>query len=158
MTTYPVSTAPAAKAWLFGQMQDTLTATADATFSCSYASEIDTLNSPDDQVWMGSIANRVVSHLAFVGDLGQWALQEEYDLEVKVSCYRAGDDSNTAEARAWAIAGQIETIARTDPTFGGLLITAQPSLSSSDVDWDAEENANGRVADLTLTIHCLAAI
>jgi len=164
VTTYPTSSAPAAKAWLYGQMQSTLTATSDATFGVRYASDVDNPNSPDDMVWLGSVVNRVVSRLAFVGNMGQDALQEEYDLQVVVSCYRAGEEGATvttdqapiAEARAWALAGAIETIARTDPTFGGAVITARPGESNCDVDWD--ESGNGRVADLTLSIHCFMTI
>ena len=158
MTTYPTSTAPAAKAWLFGQLQSTLTADPASVLEVSYASRVDMDNSPDDQVWMGGIVNRVVSPLALVGNLGQDALQEQYDLEVRISCYRGGDSGDIAEARAWALAGQVETVARTDPTFGGLLYMSRPNMSSSGTDWSDEENANGRIADLTLTIQCFATL
>lgn len=156
MTTYPTSTAQAAKAWLFGQMQTTLTAASDATFEVTYATQVDTINSPDDQVYMGKIANRVVSNFAMVGNLGQWSLQEEYDLEVYVSCWRGGNQPDVAEARAWALAGSIETIARTDPTLGANVLTSRPNMSDSDVDWD--EAGNGRIATVTLSIHCLATL
>jgi hypothetical protein len=158
MTTYPTSTAPDAKAWLFTQMQSTLTVAAGFSFECTYASMIDTVDAPDDQVSMGAITNRVVSGFALVGDQGQYSTQEEYDLTVEISCFRPGLVGDTAEARAWALAGQVETIARTDPTFGGLLVTSRPNQSSSTVDWSAEEDANGRIASLTLTIHCFAVI
>jgi hypothetical protein len=163
MTTYPTSTAPAAKQWLFGQMGSTLAAASDATFELTYATRVDTENTPDDMVWFGAVADRVVERLAFVGSMGQDALQEAYDLTVEISCLRAGvtdgtalDPAYRAEARAWALAGQIETIARTDPTLGGNVITAKPNMSQAVVDWD--DNGNGRVCSLTLTIHCFATL
>lgn len=164
MTTYPTSTAPTAKAWLYGQMQSTLTAASDATFQLSYATDVTTPNSPDDMVWFDGVQNRVVSNFAMVGTLGQYALVEEYDLVVQISCFRAGEESDViatepaaiAEARVWALAGQIETLQRTDPTMGGVLITSRPNQSSCDVDWD--DNGNGRIATLPLSFHCQAVI
>ena len=160
MTTYPTSTAPAAKAWLFGQMQDTLTADADWTFSCTYATEIDTETSPDDQVWMGDITSRQVTPLAMVGNLGAGSLQESYDLVVNISCARMTDQPEAAETRAFDLCGQVETIVRTDPTMGGNTYLARPNQSSCTVDWSAEdaEAANGRIATLTLSISCFAQI
>lgn len=162
--TYPVSTVPAVKAWLFAQMESTLTAAADGTFTLDYATTVDTIDSPDDQVWLGAVTNRVAAPFAMVGNMGAYALQEEYDLEVRVSCYRAGEEGTSAttdpagiaEARAWALAGQIETIVRTDPTAGGAVVTSRPAQASCEVDWD--ENGNGRIADLTLAIHYFATI
>lgn len=165
MTTYPTSTAPAAKAWLYAQMVTSLAAASGATFQLSYATDVTNPDNPDDMVWLGKVANRVVSPFAMVGNLGQYSLQEEYDLEVNVSCFRAGEendaDSTTdpagiAETRAWALAGSVETIVRTDPTFGGNVITSRPDQSECDVDWD--DAGNGRIATLTLTIHCFATI
>jgi hypothetical protein len=154
MTTYPTSTAPAAKAWLFGQLQTTLTAASDATFSCTYATEVDTLAGAGDQVWMGGIVNRNVTVLALLGDMGAGSLKEEYNLEVNVSCYRRSDKGDTAETRAWDLAGQIETVARTDPTLGGNVTISRPAQSNSTVDWD--DAGTGRICTLTLNIYCLA--
>jgi hypothetical protein len=165
MTTYPTSTAPTVKAWLYAQMVSTLTAATDGTFQLSYASNVTSPNSPDDMVWLGKVTNRVVSNFAMVGNLGQYALSEEYDVEVNISCYRAGEENDTnsaldpagiAEARAWVLAGAVETIARTDPTLGGNVVTSRPDQSECDVDWD--DAGNGRIATLTLTIHCFATI
>jgi hypothetical protein len=164
MTTYPTSTGPAAKAWLYGQMQSVLAAASDATFKLAYATTVTTSNSPDDMVWLEGIQNRVVSNFAMVGNLGQYSLAEEYDLVVQISCFRAGEESDDAatdpgalaEARAFVLAGQIETIQRTDPTMGGQLITSRPNQSSGDVDWD--EAGNGRVATLQISFHCQAVI
>jgi len=164
MTTYPTSTAPAAKAWLYGQMQSTLTAASDATFGLTYATTVATPNSPDDMVWLEGVQNRVVSNFAMVGNLGQYSLAEEYDLVVQISCFRAGEESDVvatepgalAEARTFVIAGQIETIQRTDPTMGGNLITSRPNQSGSDVDWD--DSGNGRIATIQLSFHCQAVI
>lgn len=165
MTTYPTSTAPTAKAWLYGQMVATLTAAIDATFGISYAPDLDNPNTPDDMVWMGGVENRVVTGFAMVGNQGQWSMAEEYDLTVNISCYRGGeedpagstaDPAAIAEARAWALAGVIETLQRTDPTMGGAVTTSRPNQSSSEVDWD--DNGNGRVATIPLSFHCFATI
>ena len=166
MTTYPTSTGPAAKAWLYGQMVSTLTAASDGTFQLSYAIDVDNTNSPDDKVWLGGVANRVVSRFALVGNLGQYSLVEEYDLVVNFSSYRAGesddadatkDPAYVAEQRVWALIGAVETIQRTDPTMGGLLITSTPSqIPEVPVDWD--DSGNGRMATAELSIHCQAVL
>ena len=166
MTTYPTSTGPAAKAWLYGQMVATLTPASDGTFQLSYAIDVDNTNSPDDMVWLVGVQNRTVKNFAMVGNLGQYALAEEYDLTVGFSCYRAGESNDAdatldpayvAEQRVWALIGQVETIVRTDPTFGGLLWTSQPMvLPEVPVDWD--DSGNGRIATAELSIHCQAVL
>ena len=159
MTTYPTSTAPAAKSWLFGQMQSTLTAATGFTFQLGYATNEGTLDNPDDMVWLGKVANRQVKPFAMVGDQGAFSTAEAYDLEVTVSCYRAGEGYQPgidAETRAWVLVGVIETIQRTDPTMGGVLWTSRPNASDADVDWD--DSGNGRVCTIPLSFHCEAVI
>lgn len=163
MTTYPTSTVPTAKAWLFGQIQAAVTAdpVGGFDFEVTYASNADTLDSPDDQVAMGDVTGRVVSPFALVGGQGQYALAEEYDLGVDITVYRPGVDASSgldAETRAWALAGVVETLQRTDPTMGGVLITSRPNQSSAVVDWSAEEDANGRICTLPLSFHCVATL
>lgn len=157
MTTYPVSTAPSAKAWLFGQMQAVLTADPAATFEVTYATNVDLLDSPDDQVWLGDIVNHIVQPFAMVGNEGKFAFYEQYDIEIGISIYRPGveaDSGMDAEARAWALLGAIWTIQRTDPTMGGALVTSRPNMSSSSVDWDDQDPSKGRICTLPASIHC----
>jgi hypothetical protein len=159
MTTYPTSTAPAAKLWLFQQMQSTLTPASGWSLEVTYATMVDTNNSPADQVWMGGITGRAVANFAMVGNLGQYSLAEQYDIEINVSCFRPVDRDEDAETQAWDLCGQIETIARTDPTLGGNVMTSRPNTSTAAVDWSFdEEAANGRICTLQLTIHCEAVI
>lgn len=160
MPTYPDTTALAAKAWLFGQMQTGLTAVdpTNYTFGVTYADPSKTISGTDDQVWMGAIVSGVTSRFAFVGNMAQSALQEQYDLIVNFSCFRPGDNADVAEAAAYAYAKQVRTIARTDPTFGGILTTSYPFQFSSDVDWDDQEAANGRIGTHTLSVHCFSPI
>lgn len=162
MTTYPPSTVPAAKQWLFGQMVSTLTAAPNNTFAVSYATQATTLSSPDDQVWFEDTTGRQVKQFAFVGNLGKGALYEEYDLNLLVTCYRAGaegaDDvtlepAALAETRAWQLASAIEQIQRTDPTMGGALVTSRPNtIPNVNVDWD--EARNGRTCTIPVSFHC----
>lgn len=157
MPTYPVSTVPAARAWLFTQLQSALTPDgADGSFELTYANNLDSTSRPDDQVWLGSVT-RASKNFAMVGNLGTYALDETYYLSLGIASYRAGDYPDVVDARAWALNSAIEAVVRADPTFGGLLVTSRPEQTTAeDVDWD--QDGKGRIAVLRPSIYCYAVI
>jgi hypothetical protein len=152
--TVPVSTVPAAKTWLIGQLQTALTEDPTATMTVQYGPFAYADNNPDDMVWLGD-ADRQAEPWTLTGGLTiPLSMKETYDLTVNVSCYRGGDQSQTVEDRAWALIAEIETVVRTDPTFGGLLISSYPSQAVATVGWD--EKFSGVLCSIPLTISCLA--
>lgn len=154
MTTYPTSTVPAARAWLFAQLEEVLEPDGDRSFELTYANNLYSPARPDDQVWLGSVV-RTSKPLAMVGNLGQYSMQETYMLTVNISCLAESDDPLTVETRAWGLIGQIETVVRTDPSFGGLLITAKPDHSTAEeIAWD--DAGSWRALSASVAISCLA--
>jgi hypothetical protein len=151
-----VSTVPAAKAWLFGQLVAALAAEDDATFGVTYADAVDSANNPDDMVWLGDVSRTVQPWTMTGGLTVTGSLQEAYDLTVNVNCYRGGDQPEIVEARGWALIAEIEAVVRADPTFGGLLIRSWPTETTASVAWD--EEFKGRLCSIPLTISCLASL
>jgi len=151
--TVPVSTVPAAKTWLIGQLQSALTQAADgALFAVQY--EPFGTNQPEDRVWFGDTSRQAVPWTMTGGLIIPQSMQETYDLTVNISCYRGGDQTSTAELRAWALLAGVEDVVRTDPTFGGLLIRSYPNTAQAALDWD--EQFKGLFCSIPLTISCLA--
>ena len=159
--TIPVSTAPAAKAWLFGKLKTAVTAVPTNSLQVLYDNVTTANVAPDDAVVVGDITNRRLDGLAFVGSEGPSAFTETYDLNVLISIYRQGSNPQAATERAWAILAQIETVTRTDPTFGGkdtpsapLLYFSKPRDTSSHIT--PSENGAGYVCEIPLAIQCQA--
>jgi len=150
--TIPVSTVPAAKAWLFGQLTTNLTAATDATLGVTYGPS--GVNNPDDMVWLGDTQRQAVPWTMTGGLTVPQSMQETYDLTVNVNCYRS--DAETVEARAWVLVAGIEDTVRTDPTFGGLLIKSYPNAAQAAVAWD--EEFKGLLCSVAMTISCLASL
>lgn len=152
--TIPISTAPAAKKWLFGQLTTAVTNSGAGTLEVLYDNVTTSNVAPDEAVVIGDISNRVLEVLAMVGGEGPSAFTETYDINVLISIYRQGSRPEETDERAWAVLAQVETVTRTDPTFGGLLVTSKPRSSSSANK--PGENGAGYVCEIPLTISCLA--
>ena len=152
--TIPVSTAPAAKAWLFARLQSAVTAVSSASLQVLYDNVTTSNVAPDEAVVVGDITNRRLDGLALVGGEGPSAFTETYDINVVVSVFRSGSRPQETTERAWVILAQVETVTRTDPTFGGLLTYSKPRDTFSTVT--ASDNGNGYACEIPLAIQCLA--
>ena len=150
----PVSTAPAAKAWLFGQLSTVITSNGENTVQVLYDNITDSTYAPDEVVFVGDITNRRLDGLALVGGEGPSAFTETYDLNVVISVYRSGSRPQEATERAWALLASVETVTRTDPTFGGLLTFSKPRDTSSQVT--PSDNGAGYACEIPLAVQCLA--
>lgn len=81
--------------------------------------------------------------------------RETYTLVVVVSVLRSPDDARGATERAFAIADEIDTELRADPTLGGVagLLYATPNGTFELIEGVSPESREGRV---TLSIACSA--
>lgn len=152
--TIPVSTAPAAKAWLVGQLQTAITAASGHTLQVLYDHITDAATVPDDAVFVGDITNRLLQPLAFVGGQGASAFTETYRIEVTIAVSRPNITSQGVDERAWALLADVETVTRTDPTFGGLLTTSKPVETGSNIT--TVSNGTGVKCTLAWAVECLA--
>lgn len=108
---------------------------------------------PDDIVMVGriegqSIPGRLTGGLGVTG-----ALTEEYFIEVTVSCYRGGDQAQTAFEQGCTLTDAVVAVVRADATLGGNLVESWPAQTRHEpAVWDADHK--GRVAEVTLHIFC----
>ena len=151
----PISTVPGVRASLFEALQATCTAAAGVDLLVRY--DDPGPFEPPDIVSLGDVTNRNVEYHAMVGDMGAQSLAESYSIEVVIDVCRQGDDpGQVTTERAWALAAQVETAARTDPTFGGLAWESRPGVSRSESQW-TEDHAWYRVR-VTVSIDVEAVI
>lgn len=137
--TYPVSTVPAVKTWLYAQLQTACTADAGVDLLVRYGDPGP--YDPEDVVSVGDIRQRRVEPFGMVGTMQAGSLNEAYTLTVEVDVMRAGDDpAGAATTKAWALASQVETAVRTDPTLGSNVILSRPSTSSDTGQWSDDHN------------------
>jgi len=150
----PTSTVPQVKAYLFTQLQSTLTAEQGSSLlvCCDEPGPYE----PDDIVSVGDVTTRTTVPLAMVGSGGAGWLVETYSLEIVVDCYRGGDNPQAVAERAWSLIGQVETVVRTDPSCGGLVIEARPGECRSESAWD--EQHKGRRVRVTVAVDVQAQI
>lgn len=149
--TIPASTVPAAKAWLFTAITAQIN---DPTVQVVY-DEPGTYEN-DDIIMVGDV-RRTPSPLSMVGTMGAYALQEDYEIDVVVSVYRGGDNAQTVYERACTLANTVEYVVRNDPTLGGAVPKAIPSVGDMPrTQWT--ENKNGLIAEFRIPIRCLAVI
>jgi hypothetical protein len=149
--TIPVSTAPTAKLYLYNQI---IALVNDPAVLVSYGEP--GLEQPDDIIVVGAVSRQVVIS-QMVGSGGTGWLDETYTIGVDVEVYRGGADAPTADARAWALVGVVETVVRTDPSLGGAVIVAHPSENQSPGPaWEAK--GLGVLVSITVLITCRARI
>ena len=123
--TIPVSTAPQAMVYALGLIQTALSA--DTAYGSMYVGMA--IPGPDvsnEIVCITGETNRTLSRQSFVGSMGALALEEVYDIEVIISAFNDQSDTTAVLNRAWALAGYVDQAIRSDPSFGGLVLTAYP--------------------------------
>lgn len=144
----PASSIPAARAWLFAQLQVQL------PFSSGVLVCLDEPgpNQPDDIVSVGDV-HQTYSPFAGVGSGGEGWLREDYSVEVTVDCYRGGDDAAGVFAAARTLADLVVNVVRSDPSLGDAVDRARPGTVLHTSAWD--EDHKGRQTVITIPIECL---
>jgi hypothetical protein len=148
--TIPASTVPTAVGYLFDHI---VTAVNDTAVLISYGPPGP--NQPDDLIVVGAV-QRDIAPIQMVGSGQAGWLDERYDVEIVVSVYRGGDASRTVMERACALVDIVVAVVRTDPSLGGVVVVAHPTLVSYDPSFDADHK--GRLVDATVTVSCRARI
>lgn len=159
MPTYPVSTVPAVKAYLFTQFT-AAALTVPAPFGDTAQLVVmygpPAQYQPDDIVAFGTVRRTITEH-GLVGSGGAGALSEDYHVEVIIDVFRGSDLAQQVEERAYLIlAAVIETPVRVDPTLGGLVQVAWPAASDANSTWDPDNL--GRHTEIRAEIHCSVVI
>lgn len=88
-------------------------------------------NEPDDIVTVGAVHRQTPAGVQLVGGGGTGWMDEHYTIEVNISVYRGGDFAQAVFERCEDLIYQVESAVRTDPTFGGLVIQANPHESTN---------------------------
>lgn len=149
MTGPPVSSVPAVVAYLETAIQEQ-TAT-DPTPILLAIGDGPTPNLPNDVILIGSI-HRTPSTATFIGSGNQFWLDEEYDVDVVVSTWSGNNDGLAATNRAWQLVAYVELAVRLDPSLGGLVNKAYPSLTDTLGPVFSDE-ALGMEDTVVVTIH-----
>lgn len=152
----PVSTAPAVKAYLFAQLSAQVWPAATGVAAVQVTYDHPGPYMADDIVSVGDLLTRTCMPAAMVGSGGAKWLDEVYQLEVTVDVFRGADYAQTAFERAFTLMAVVESVVRTDPFCGGLVIEARPLQSTSSSEWDDEHL--GRRVRMSLSIEVLAQI
>jgi hypothetical protein len=149
--TIPVSTIPAALAGLQALVAAQVATDASAAQVVVCVGEPG-MDLPNDIIQLGTDVRRTVKPETFIGSFAAQALDEQYDIECKVSSWSGDPDPVAVINRAYQLAGYIETAVRTDPTLGGVVLEAYPSgTGGGNAEWSGDPV--GRLAELTVTIH-----
>lgn len=159
-TTIPVSSVPAAVAYLVAAIQAQLTAsTTTATLRQAtrvYAGDPTSPDLPNDFVCVGRVT-RPLKKGSMVGSGGARWLTEEYDIAVTISSWRGDQTENVVTQRAWQLVAFVETAVRKDPSLGGAVLEAYPSRSTSPGPVFTAQPVGPQVT-VTETIHCSQSI
>ena len=106
-------------------------------------------NQPEDVISVGDIILDATLH-AFVGNLANHSMMENYTVEVTIRVVRANDDPQTVWKRAKALSDAVDTVVRTDPSLGSTVIVAYPSRAVFAAAVIADHT--GRMVTVTKTI------
>lgn len=152
----PVSTVPAAQAYLLTNIQALVYGDARAADTLVCLGE-PSKSAPGGIIEIASDVRRVPVPTTFRGNGGQFWLNESYDISVDISAAAETIDTDVdtlaLSERAWQLLAYVETVVRSDPSLGDLVNEAWPSQTTGGrVEWS--ENNVGRVCELTLLVHC----
>lgn len=151
----PVSTIPAVKAWLYGQLQTACTAATGIDLLVRYGEPGPF--QPEDVVSIGAAINRAAAPFGIVGSLDVAnSMIETYELEIDIDITRNGEDvAQATTERAYTLAAQVEEVVRATPTLGGHVTQSRPMSSNDRSEWTDDGWFNVTV---TLAIYCEAVI
>jgi hypothetical protein len=150
--TIPSSSAPAARRFLFDQLTAQLTP--DPAFPKSQLLVVyDSPGpfQPDDIVAVGKV-HRQINPNSLVGSGGAGWLEESYQIEILIDVFRGGDYAQATFERAVALTDAVCAAVRSDPSLGGAVLSARPTTSTHDSEWDDEHK--GRRCVSALEIDC----
>ena len=87
--------------------------------------------------------------------LGQFRIDESYELKIAVEVYQEGDDRRACEERMWAIVAEVEQAAVLDVTLAGVLNWgAKPgTMNPRTFPW-----GEGWISQVVLQLECSARI
>lgn len=147
----PASSIPAARTYLFTQLQALLTPdpndTAASLLVCLDGPNTDI---PEDVVSVGDV-HQVYSPESNTGSGGSHWLREDYTITVEIQVTRGTDDSSVTFARARALADLVVALVRSDPSLGGAVDRARPAAVPHTTEWAN----NGRQTNIDIAIECL---
>ena len=111
---------------------------------------------PEDIIIVGHGGiQQTTTKMTMVGSGGAHWLWETYRIGVQIEVFRGGDDPLTTRNRCKALADAVDTAVRTDPSLGGVVLTAFPSRHDfSSAEWEA--NGHGRIVSCHMEIECEA--
>lgn len=152
----PVSTVPAVKNYLVTNLTAGPNSLAAVTgYGLGVFYDRPNRYLPEDIVVVGDV-HRQVSVLAMVGGGGQDWLEEVYQVDITTSIFRAGDYAQTCYERAWTLTSGVESLIRSDPSLGGLVVEARPGVSTDATEWVPE--SKGRLCEVVLQVHVTATL
>jgi hypothetical protein len=148
---YPVSTIPAAYAYLFNAFQTQLNTDPTADQILLFTGDDPGPNAPNDLVAIVNVV-RQLEHFAMVGDGEDLAMYEKYSIYVKFSsAQRAASQLEAATylvPRVWKLLSYCEYAVRLDPALGGIVLTAWPGMTQDGLVAVATD-MNGWLCELT---------
>jgi hypothetical protein len=158
--TIPVSTVPAAEAYLLSAIQT------QAALDPSIQAMLIRLGEPgrdlpNDSIVVGTNVRRTVTVRTFIGSGGTDWLNEGYDMNVECRSWLASGDADDTSViatqsldRAWQLVGYVETAIRTDPSLGGLVNLAYPrSAEQEGPVWVNGPAGAGLITLITINVH-----
>lgn len=149
----PASSIPAARNYLYNQLQSLLTADPnDSTASLLVCLDGPNTSIPEDVVSVGDVHQNYAPESS-VGSGGPHWLREDYTITVEIQVSRGTDDSSVTFARARYLADQVVALVRSDPSLGQVVDRARPAAVSHTTEW--QESGHGRQTFIELGIECL---
>lgn len=147
---------PTVKAYLFAQFQANITPNANPDYPLLVSYDLPGTNQPPEMVVVSSVENRTTEPYQMIGSGASGWIYERYELSVIIAVFRGGDDAQDVYERAYAILGQVESIVRSDPSLGGLVVQAYPLHSRDEATW--EQKRMGRIVTIEHTIRIEAQV
>lgn len=152
----PSSSAPAVRAYLFAQLTAQLQPDPNVTTArLLVCYDEPGPDQPDDIVSVGKVHRNIGVNSMVGGGGGGW-LDERFTVEIEIDVYRGNDDPQYVYQRSSDLADAVIAVIRTDPSLGGLVLTARPQSSSHEVTWDDQHM--GRHATVTIEVECFQRI
>lgn len=156
----PVSTVPKAITAILTAVKARLSAAGETDVLVCVGTPM--ANDPTDIIQIASDVRRRVNPNAFVGSGGAGALEENYTIDVTVSCARQvatpQTDSIALSNRVWELVAYVENAVRTDPSLGDVVVVAWPGQSTGGKPQTGTGTTPGRVVTVVVPIHCEAVI
>lgn len=147
----PASSIPAARAYLYSQLQALLTPDPnDVTASLGVFLDGPITDIPADVVSIGDV-HQNYNPESSVGSGGSHWLREDYAITVEIQVTRNTEDSTVTFNRARALADLVVALVRSDPSLGQVVDRARPGVATHETSWVG----TGRRTDIDLAIDCL---